>query len=252
MYPWHYQLLDRKGQALAFLVLGKNKVLSVIQNVNKRASTPLDSTSHHTEETDKCQAFNNELLAFPKAETQVSPPERGWKMVEKNGENHRDKQSITFSKSPSLNEAVITQHCLTQIKGRCWIWINLSVYLPPSLTHIKVLILLFSSSWLNLSQWPSPCHGGRKSQGFFPKDMWMLRGGEQVHLFMCTSICSTDSSFPSTLPSTPACSYDWLTGFYIIHYNKVPINKLTDTKAPEIPMLTPINDFSCSLKLCIC
>lgn len=63
--------------------------------------------------------------------------------------------------------------------------------------------------------------------------MWTLRGGEQVHLFMYTSICSTDSSFPSTLPSTQACSYDWVIGLCIIHHNLA--NELTQAVCLHTP-----------------
>ena len=50
----------------------KTKILSVLGNVNRASS--LVST-FYTEENDKCQAFNQELLAFPKLqelETSVS------------------------------------------------------------------------------------------------------------------------------------------------------------------------------------
>ena len=188
-------------------------LFSVSENVTNRASTPMASTSH-TEETDKCQAFNHEPLAFPIAEAARNTSFTSRKTMKKgvNEENNRDKQSVTFSTSPWLNEAVIAQHYLTHIRDKHWIWIkSLRAYTH---THIKVLILLFSSWWLNMSRCGSSS-SGTKSYGFSPKDMWTLRGGEKVHLFVYTSICSTDSSLPSTLPSTPACSYDWVTGFYI-------------------------------------
>lgn len=55
----------------------------------------------------------------------------------RNAENHRDKQSVTFSASPPLNEAVITQHYLTQIKDKRWIWMK-SLWLSPALTHTRM------------------------------------------------------------------------------------------------------------------
>lgn len=218
--PWHYQLQDRKGQALAFprFIKKRKEILSVPENVNNRASSPLVSTSH-TEETDKCQAFNHELLAFPKLrdpET-LSPLERWWqrKDMQRITGTNCHLQYITFNKWNSYHATLPHSN-----QGQTLALNELSHCLPCLYTQTYWFCYFLPDGWT----WVDGIESTSQQQKvikLLPK--WHVNAQRwnaspsvhvQVHLFhrFILSIYIT--------------IYTVLTGFYIIHYNFVLINQL--------------------------
>lgn len=207
-----------KDKLLNSLFYEKTKILSVLGNVNRASSL---ASTFYTEENDKCQAFNQELLAFPKLqelETSVSHLKRM-----KNGEmawithTQNTKQSVTFSTSPSLNEVLITQHYLTQIEDKHCIWIKSSSIHTSTHSHKDIDSPLF---FFLVAEPESMAKSVPQQQKIIRLLPWKICERSEVE---SKSICScTCPSVPQIHPFQLHYHLHWsipLTGLCIILHN---------------------------------
>lgn len=206
-------------------------------------STPL-ACILYTEETDKCQAFNHELLAFPKLkkqETPVSPPTKGgWrrgKLRESQAQTACHLQYITFSKWSS-NHATLPHSAQGQTLNLNEISLITSSH--PHTHTIEVMDPVFV--FFLTAKLESTAESVLEQQEvvrLLPKrhinaQRWRERPSVHVHIHLfhrfIFSICVTIQTGLFLL-----C--DCVTGFYIIYHYWALMNKRqqsADKLNPEI------------------
>lgn len=160
------------------------------------------------------------FLKVREPETLVSPPKRGWKRVEMERITVCHLQCITFTKWSSHHATLARWNQgqtlnLNEISFDCR-----PIPLPPSDTHAQRYRFWFY--FFLMAELESMAGSMQKAESHKASPQKTCECSEVES----KSICScTRPSVPQIHPFHrhyhlhPACSYDWVTGFYITHYN---------------------------------
>lgn len=111
LLPWHYQLMNRTEQPLACSVLGGEKKQSQRMSATGQVVPWLPPSAY--EKLTNVRASIMSCWPFQNWGSQTHLFHLQKTMKTRNTKIHRDKETVTFSASPSLNKAVITQHYLS-------------------------------------------------------------------------------------------------------------------------------------------